>query len=340
MRININDVAKEAGVHRSTVSRALTGSGPVSAENRDRVLAAVKKLNYHPNSQAASLKSRRRNTWGLLSFWYFTPNSMDHYYSKILGGLLDSANKISYRVLLQNVVGRFDQNPDCIRFCHESQLGGVVIIAPRTEESALKELKRLNLPAILVAFRPRDPELNFIDLDNVKGARMMVEHLAHRGHKRIAFIGGELELSANARDRYEGYMEGMKKAGLALDKRMILNKSFEPAFGAEALKTLLELPSEARPTAAFCATDMLALAMMEEARRRGLAIPEDLAVAGIDNNPEAAAYSPSLTTIHFPFYEMGVQAGEVLHKLSENPNGGPYRILLEPKLVERESTGK
>lgn len=325
-------------MHRSTVSRALTGSGPVSAENREAVLKAAQKLNYHPNTLAGALKSKRRNTWGLQSFWLFTPNSLDHYYSKILGGLLDAANKIGYRLLLQNNVGRFDQNSDCIRFCHDSQLGGVVIVAPRTEEVPLKELKRLQAPAVLVSHRPRDPELNFVDFDNVKGAKLMTLHLASQGHRRIAYIGGELELITNARDRYEGYLEGLKEAGLPLDRRLAMNKNFEPAFALEAFQQLMDLPAESRPTAIFLATDMMAVAVMAEARRRGMDIPKDLAIAGFDNNPVSLDAQPPLSTVHVPFYEMGYKAGEMLKRLQDNPNSPPERLLLEPKLMLRAST--
>jgi DNA-binding LacI/PurR family transcriptional regulator len=340
MRVNIEDVALEAGVHRSTVSRALTGSGPVSPENRERVLAAAKKLNYHPNTVAGALKSQRRNTWGLLSFWYFAPNSLDQYYAKILGGLLDTAGKASHRVLLQNLVGRFDQNEDAPRFCHDSQLSGVAIIAPRSTESGLTELMRLSVPAVLVAYRPRDPALSFIDLDNVKAARLMVEHLAQRGHRRIAFIGGEIKLSANARDRHKGYSEGLKRLGIAEDPRLVHNREFTPAFSVEAFEKLMALPPSARPTAIFCATDMMAVGVIDAALRRGLSIPRDLAVAGIDDSPEAALAASPLTTIISPFYEMGARAGEMLRLLRDEPHGGPQHVLLEPRLVVRESTGK
>jgi DNA-binding LacI/PurR family transcriptional regulator len=340
MRVNIDDVAREAGVHRSTVSRALTGSGPVSPENRERVLAAASKLNYHPNTVAGALKSQRRNTWGLLSFWYFAPNSLDHYYAKILGGLLDTAGKAAHRVLLQNLVGRFDQNDDAVRFCHDSQLSGVAIIAPRCAEAGLGELTRLGVPAVLVAYRPRDPALSFIDLDNVKAGRMMVEHLAERGHRRIAFIGGEIKLSANARDRHKGYVDGMKGLGLPVDARLVHNREFTPAFSSEAFEQLMALPASARPTAIFCATDMMAVAVVDAARRRGLSIPHDLAIAGTDDSPEAAVAASPLTTIRSPFYEMGAQAGEMLRKLRDDPEAGPQHVLLEPALVVRESTGK
>jgi DNA-binding LacI/PurR family transcriptional regulator len=340
MRVNIEDVAREAGVHRSTVSRALTGSGPVSPENRERVLAAARKLNYHPNTVAGALKSQRRNTWGLLSFWYFAPNSLDHYYAKILGGLLDTAVKASHRVLLQNLVGRFDQNDDALRFCHDSQLSGVAIIAPRCAETGLGELLRLSVPAVLVAYRPRDPALSFIDLDNVKAARIIVEHLAQRGHRRIAFIGGEIKLSANARDRHKGYVDAMRQLGLPEDPRLVHNREFTPAFSSEVFERLMKLPASVRPTAVFCATDMMAIAVVDAARRHGLTIPDDLAVAGIDNSPEGALAATPLTTVHSPFYEMGAQAGEMLRLLRDDPGAGPLHVLLEPQLLVRESTGK
>lgn len=336
--VNINDVAKEAGVHRSTVSRALTGSGPVSAENRQRVREAVTKLNYHPNTLAGALKSRKHNTWGLLSFWYFMPNSMDHYYAMVLGGLLDSASKIGFRLLLHNLVGRFDQNPDCISFCHDTQLGGVVVVAPRCDESALEELKRLPTSAVLAAFRPSDPKLNFVDLDNIKGSRMMVEHLIQQGHTRIAYIGGELKLSANARDRYEGYLQGIRKAGLSMDARLIHNESFDPDFAVATLQKLMDLAPSDRPTAIFCATDLMAVAVIEEAEQKGIAVPRDLAVAGFDNNPDAFSVNPRISTINFPFYEIGMKAGDILRSLSADPQSGPYHILLEPTIVLREST--
>jgi len=336
-KINILDVAKEAGVHRSTVSRALTGSGPVSEENRQRVLDAAKKLNYHPNTVAGQLKSKRRNTWGFLSFWYSTPNSSDAYYSKALGGLLDAANQVGHRLLLQNVVGRFDQNEDCLRFCHDSQLGGVVILAPRTEEAGLKELKRLSIPAVILAYRPRDPELNFVDLDNVKGATLAVAHLAGRGHKRIGFIGGELELSANARDRYDGYVQSMKAAGLSLDKGLVRHGTFDPQFAVGAARELLSYPKDQRPSAIFCATDMMAGSVISTATGLGLKVPRDLAVVGFDDNHEVQVPG-GLTTVRYPFFEAAQRAGEVLRRLTREPQSAPLHVLLDPELIVRGSS--
>lgn len=335
-RVSINDVAQAAGVHRSTVSRALTKSGPVSAEAMEKVKAAVKALNYHPDAQAGALKSKRKQTWGFLSFWSISANSLDHYYAQSLGGLLDSANKAGMRLLLQNVIGRFDETEECLRFCHEALLGGLVILAPRTKEAALKELKRLHVPSVLLCFRAEDPEISFVDVDNAEGVRMAVEHLVSKGHKRIAFIGGEIELSSNARDRYDGYLKGLAQASLPVDKDLIRNGDFEPTFALASIDSLLALPESRRPTAVFCATDPQARAVIAEANVRGLKVPRDLAVVGFDDNPMVAERGLGLTTVHCPFFDLGSLAGQALVQLSQG--GAPVQKLVRPELIVRQST--
>jgi LacI family transcriptional regulator len=335
--VNINDVAQAAGVHRSTVSRALTGNGPVSAEIRAKVLAAAKALNYHPDTLAGALKSKRRNTWGLLSFWAFGANALDYYYNRCLGGLIDTANRHGYRILLQNVVGRFDAGEDSTRFIHDAQLAGVVVLAPRTDEKALSELKRLSVPAVLLAYRPQDPELSFVDLENRRGSRILVEHLLAKGHRRLAFINGLSSLSANARDRRDGYLDALRDAGLEADPELMYeDPAFSPVAAAAAAVRFMDRPVARRPTAIFCATDMMARWVIEALQRLSLRVPEDVAVAGFDDNPDVALVEPALTTIRFPFFEAGQRAGEALWRLAAG-EPGPVRILLEPTLVPRAS---
>jgi LacI family transcriptional regulator len=335
-RININDVAKAAGVHRSTVSRALTGSGPVSPANKEKVLVAAKALNYHPDTLAGALKSKRRNTWGLLSFWAQAAYATDWFYAKSLGGLLDSANKLNYRLLLQNTVGRFDQSDEAVRFCHDAQLAGLVVLAPRTLEKGLEELKRVDVPVVLLSHTPSERGYNYVDLDNAAGARLAVEHFVAKGHKRIAFIGAEGSLSSNARDRLRGYREGLAQAGLSADPQLEqISAFFDPAFGATALTALRNLPPSKRPTALFCSTDLMARRAMDEAARSGMSVPQDLAVIGFDNNPDSNG-NPGLTTVHYPFFEAGALAGELLSRLG-NGEAGPLSHVIQPKLVMRDS---
>lgn len=336
-RVNINDVAQAAGVHRSTVSRALTGSGPVSPENRAKVQAAAKALNYHPDTLAGALKTKRRNTWGLLSFWAFGSNPLDHYYNRCLGGLLDSANQNGFRLLLQNVIGRFDGNEEALRFLHDAQLAGVVVLAPRTDESALVELKRISIPAVLLAHTPRDLSLSCVDLDNVRGARMMTGHLLGKGHRRIALINGTAAINANARDRREGYLAALQEAGIVPDPELMHeDPAYNPVAAATAALACMDLSAERRPTAFFCTTDTMARWVIEALAKRGIRVPQDIAVAGFDDNPDQALAAPDISTVRFPFFEAGQRAGELLRHLGAG-DPGPFRHQLEPELILRAS---
>lgn len=337
-RVTIDEVALAAGVHRSTVSRVLSGYLGVNADKRRRVLKAVRAMNYHPDSLAGALKSKKRNTWGFLSSWYTEINSADHFYASTLVGFLGAADRHGMRVLLQNVLGRFDQAEACLRFCNDSQLGALAVMAPRTQEAGLRGLKRLHVPVLLLAYRPQDPQLSFVDLDNVAGAERVMGHLLERGHRRIAYIGGELEFSSNARDRLQGYRQALQTAGLAPDAGWVHNESFEPAFAVRVLGQLLALPASRRPSAVFCATDAMARALLDAALQRGLKVPADLAVAGFDDNPGANLRGPGLTTVRFPFAEAGLRAGEILGRMAEGSLKGPQRVLIEPSLVIRQST--
>ncbi|MEZ4314893.1 MAG: LacI family DNA-binding transcriptional regulator [Polyangiaceae bacterium] len=328
MKANIEDVAREAGVHRSTVSRALTGKGAVSVQNRERVLAAVKKLNYQPSPAPGPLKSERHRTWGLLSFWQFAPASLDHNYSKILGGLLDSAATMGHRLLLQNIESRFDESEESLRFCHDAQISGLAVLAPRCREPALDELARLPCPTVLVAHRPRNAALSFIDLDNVQAGRMVVEHLAQKGHRRIAFVGGEIDLNANARDRHKGFLDGMKRTDLPVDRRLVRNRNFTAGFAIQSFLAMMALPS-ARPTAIFCGNDNMAAAV-DVAWASGMTIPGDLSVAGVDDNPVALTTTPTLTTVRFPFFEPRREGREMLRRLTEDPSAAPSTCSWSP----------
>jgi len=336
-RITINDVAREAGVHRSTVSRALTGSGPVSPSNRERVFAAVKKLNYHPNTLAGALKSKKRNTWGLLSFWNCNPNSVDHFFSKSLGALLDRASKLNYRLLVRNFEGTFGENPDCVNFCHDAQLGGMVLLAPRCGDEDLKSLQELDTPVVLLAYRPRIPGIHFVDLDNYQGARKVMRHLVGLGHRRIAYVGGELEYSANARDRYQGYLDGLTEGGISEDPLLVRNKGFEPAYARAVVRELAQRSASQRPTAVFCATDAMAEAAIEAAKEKGLDVPGDLSVVGFDDNADVHP-AVGLTTVRFPFYEAAVMAAEILKEAENSTSIETVQRLIEAELIIRDST--
>ncbi len=336
---NIYDVARLAGVHRSTVSRVLTGQGSVSEKSRKKVLEAARKINYHINTVASALKSQKKTAIGLLSFWHCSPNPSEAYYQQTLTGIIDEITRSKFHLLLNNIQGVVRPENEELNFCYESLLGGVIMMSPRIKnEEDLTFLKQVSIPTLLLLYRPESSGYSWIDLDNRKGARLAVEHLIKLGHKKIAYIGGELEYSTNARDRYKGYQETLLKAGIKEDPELVRNGLFWIEHGIQSMRHYLSLPPAQRPTAVFCATDMIAFGAIAVIQEAGLKVPEDISIVGFDDYERAAHSNPPLTTIRQSFYDIGKQAVQLMEEMIQSPSSGPKHALIEPELIVRKST--
>jgi LacI family transcriptional regulator len=335
----IHDVARMAGVHRSTVSRVLTGQGSVSEKSKQKVLDAAKKMNFHLNTVASALKSQRKSAIGLLSFWHCSPNASDVFYQQTLTGIIDEITRSKFNLLLNNIEGTLDPSNEKMKFCYESHLGGILLMAPLVkDEAAFDFLSGLNIPVLFLLYKPQDPRYSFVDLDNRQGARLAVDHLTELGHRRIAFIGGEMEYSSNARDRYEGYKESLRVARLKEDPQLVSNGYFWSQHGEDSMKTFLALPADQRPTAVFASTDAIAYGALKTLTEAGLRVPEDISIVGFDDNELASHLKPGLTTIRQPFYNIGQEAVKLLEALIAAPQGKARHQFVAPELIVRGST--
>jgi DNA-binding LacI/PurR family transcriptional regulator len=336
---NIHDVARLAGVHRSTASRVLTGKGSFSEKSRKKVLEAAHKINYHINTVASALKSQRKTAIGLLSFWNCSPNPSEAYYQQTLAGIIDEITRSKYHLLLNNIQGLAHPDNEELEFCHESPLAGILLMAPRVKKEAdLAFLKRVSIPSLLLSYRAENPIHSWIDLDNVLGGRLATEHLLQLGHKRIGYVGGELEYSSNARDRYRGFRDALKAAGLREDPELVRNGEFSMDYGIQSARQFLALPAHKRPQALFCATDMIAFGAIEVFQKAGLRVPGDISIVGFDDYERGSHSDPPLTTIHQPFYEIGKKAVQALEEMIKDSDSMPKHVLIEPRLVPRKST--
>jgi LacI family transcriptional regulator len=301
-------------------------------------MVAVRKMNYHINTVARALKSQRKTALGFISFWHLSINPTEAYYQQTLTGVINGISRSKYHLLLNNIHGLLNEENRELDFFHESFLAGVIMVAPRVEKKDLVFLKNVNIPVVLLFFRTEGKEYCWVDLDNKKGAQLAVEHLVGLGHKRIGFIGGELEHSSNAKDRYAGYLKALKAAGIAEKPELVKHGFFSYGFGQEGAQQLLSLPKNQRPTAIFCATDMTAFGAIDKAASMGLKVPEDLSIVGFDDYERAALNNPPLTTIRQPFHEIGRKAVELLEAIVQNPRHKSKQVLLIPELVVRKST--
>ncbi len=335
-RVTSRDVARLAGVSRTTVSLVLNNvpNARISPETRRRVLEAARQLNYHPHAAARSLVSRRAMTLGLILCQ--TPEQVfaDPFLPQVLLGINSVAQEHGYRILLETVAHPDDNGYASLAL--EKRTDGIILSGPRSDDHALRALHEEGFPIVLLG-QLRDTDIPFVDVDNVQAAHMAVEHLIELGHTRIGIItNGPLHYTASA-DRLEGYRRALAAHGIPVDERLITTGAFREESGREAMERLLDLPEP--PTAVFAASDAIALGAMVAIRRRGLRIPDDIALVGFDDIPLAAYVNPPLTTVRLPAYELGREAARLLINIVEVRTPESTRILLETTLVVRESCG-
>ncbi len=284
---------------------------------------------------APNHKSKAHHSLGLLSFWECSPHLSETYYQQTLTGIIDGITRSEFPLLLKNVVGVLGKEPE---FLQKEELSGLVIMAPRTRNQDLGILKNVKIPIVLLFHRDAGDDYSWVDLDNLEGSRKATEHLINLGHTRIGYLGGEIDLSSNARDRYEGFRKALNEKGMVENLDWVKHGVFSYDFGKEGAAELLALPEIVRPTALVCASDMIAFGAMEVAGEMGFRIPGNLSIVGFDNYDQAALHSPPLTTIHQPFYEMGRIAVEMLDSIVQDPLKARQHILIEPELMVRRST--
>ncbi|HJT23214.1 MAG TPA: substrate-binding domain-containing protein, partial [bacterium] len=290
-------------------------------------------------SRRRQAKQKPGTALGFVSFWQCSPDFSETYYQKNLTGVIDGLTRTDYPLLLKNYQEVLAAGAESFHFLNQSQLAGAVVMAPRMKKDDLKLLKHLKIPVVLLYHQTEGKDFSWVDLNNREGGRMAMEHLLSLGHRRIGYIGGELEMSTNARDRYAAYQASLRGAGLVEDPRIVRNGMFSSDYGRKCTEELLALPVSERPTALFCATDMIAFGALQAARNKGAKVPQDLSIVGFDNYDQSAYQIPPLTTIHQPFYDMGRIAMELLESIVQDPKRKSQQVLLEPELVVRSSTG-
>ncbi len=332
MTATIREVAASARVSVATVSRVVSGSPHrVSAETRRRVLAAVARLHYHPNLVARGLKKRITHTIGLI-----VPDISNPFFPAIARGIEDVASRAGLAVLLCNTYEDLAKESSYLTLLSKRMVDGLIFATVGANTEHLRMLRRQRVPVVLIARAPVDVEIDAVLVDNRRGAREATEHLLRLGHRRIAFIGGPATVSS-ATERLAGYRDAMDAAGVRVDSALVIDGGFRADGGAAAVAGLLR--REISFTAILAGNDLMAIGAMEELRRHGRRLPEDVAVVGFDDITFASLVEPPLTTVAQPKYRMGCLAMERLLELIGGGGHRPRRLVLEPQLVIRRSCG-
>jgi len=336
----LEEVAKLAGVSRSTVSRVVNQHPNVRPEVRERVWEVIRQTGYQPHAAARSLATRRTRVIGLIIPQAVTTLFTDPYFPILIRGIADACNAHNYHLMLSLFSRRRVQESRARQDLLYQQvlrgryLDGVVVSSAPLDDPIFPRLLEDGVPFIIVGRYPHE-RANYVDVDNVAGARMAVEHLLRLGHERVATITGPLNMFA-AQDRLEGYQQALAARGIPVDEDLIAEGDFTERGGRAAMQRLLLR----RPTAIFAASDMMAVGAIKVLREAGLRVPEDVAVVGFDDIPLASMVEPPLTTVRQPIEQTGGMAVELLVSLLENPEEETvHRVVLPTELVIRASCG-
>lgn len=326
--LTIRDVAREAGVSVSTVSRVLNDKDDVAPETYAKVQAVIRQLGYASSLAAKGLRSQRTNVVALV-----VPDVSNPFTTQVMKGVSRAIQEMGQDLLIYTGgVGGFNswaaREQQYIALLGGSIADGVIVVAPTATTFSTTH------PLVAIDPHPKTIEFPSVVATNHAGALAMMEYLIQLGHRRIGFIGGRPDLQSALR-RYQGYKDGLQQAGLPIERDLFQPGDFTGENGYAGAQKLLSLPHP--PTAIFACNDQSAIGAIHAAQAAGMRIPEDLSVAGFDNIPDAAYIVGGLTTIDQFIDKMGYIAVKMLFDLL---NGRPvehYQHRVETQLVIRNS---
>jgi LacI family repressor for deo operon, udp, cdd, tsx, nupC, and nupG len=328
---NIQDVAKLADVSTATVSRALATPERVSPEARARVAQAIAKIGYVPNPAARSLRSQK--TYMVL---VVLPDLSNTFFSRILRGIEETLFEAGYGMIIGDLDGSPEKEAHFAAFTAAGRVDGAILLNGHLfgqSRDGTGEPAGINIPLVALCEAIPGACIPQIEVDNRAGAREMTQYLASLGHRRIAYLSGPAG-NVLERERFRGYRDGLRRAGLPFDPDLVLDGDYSLEAGVAAGQVVAQ--SIHRPTALFCTSDVMAIGAMRTLASAGLRVPEDISVTGFDDIEFAAVAEPPLTTIHQPRRELGQAGATALVDLLQG-RAAPDRIRLKTELVTRSS---
>lgn len=336
-RMNLEEVARLAGVSRSTVSRVVNGDRRVSDDARARVQQIIDTHNYHPNAAARSLASRRTRIIGLLIPHAVGEIFRDPFFPILVQGAVEACNEADHHLtMLMETAESGSADRIYQRVIRGRHVDGLVIASSVVEDPIVARLQGDSFPFVLVGRHPRH-EVSYVDVDNRSAAREAVAHLLGHGYQRIAVIAGPRNMIASI-DRYAGYVTALQEDGRLPDPNLTVYSDFTRRGGYRAMNGLLVNPS-GMPDAVFVASDAMASGALQALRDAGLRVPNDIGVMGFDGLEETLVSRSILSTVVQPTIDEGREAVRTLLELLDHPERAPIQRLLPTQLALRRSCG-
>ena len=329
-----HDVAREAGLSQSTVSRALRGDARVTDETRERVLAAARRLGYTPNALGRNLSQRSTRTIGMVVTEIANP-----FYPNLIAPLHDELAELGYRMALftERLEGEQADPLDHLEGLFDHGIDGAVLTTSTLDGEVARELTRRGLPFTFLTRVVDSIAADAVTVDNALGASLMAAEVARFGHRSVSAIFGPTNTSTG-RDRERGFRAGLRAAGAVLDERAVHHGPYTVEAGREAMEAIIALDD--RPTVVVCFNDLVAIGALNAARAAGLQVPADLSITGWDDLPMASWEICQLTTVRQSMHEMARAAARlVVERVEATGPLEPRRLLFDPELVLRATLG-
>ncbi len=332
--MNLEDIARLAGVSRSTVSRVVNNDPRVSEAVRARVKAVIAEYNYHPNAAARSLASRRTRVVGLLIPAMASEIFSDPWFPVMIQGCMDGCQELdlSLMLLMESETDPEAANRLIERMLHGRHLDGVVVATSLVDPVGVRLLERHRVPHVVIGRTP-NPETSWVDIDNRAAAYRATAHLLDHGRRRAAMIAGPASLQASL-DRVAGFEQAAAEAGVPAS---VHDAHFDQRVAFDIAHALLTGPEP--PDAIFTASDVMAVGVVQAARRAEVAIPGDLGVVGFDDIHPTRMAALGITSMRQPARELGHRAVDILNTRIEAPGSPPIHVELPTDLVIRASCG-
>lgn len=334
-KLTIDQVALLANVSRSTVSRVLNNHPKVSDEMRTRVKRVIRKHNYRPSSVARSLASDRTYEICVISPRRRDDSLSSGYWPLLFRGISEECIRHGYFSSL-TMISEETAEDVLDRVLHEHVFDGYLLITQEVTPFVAQSLQEQDLPVVLIGQDPNHPHISSIDVDNFAGAYTATMHLVRQGHRRVGAVLGCLHLEETT-ERMAGYRKALQDAGLPMEERLVMLGSYDEQHGYDVTQRWLE--RGICPPAIFCGSDTIATGALLALYKAGASVPNEVAVVGFDDIPNARFTAPPLTTVHQPIADKGARAVSMLLERLAQPGVPSHHLRLPAELVVRDSCG-
>lgn len=328
---NIHDVAKEAGVSISTVSRVIQGASNVLPETRKRIEDVIQRLDYHPNRLAQQFRTQQTK-----NILVIVPEIGNAFFSGILSGIESVAIKNNYSTLLVDSHSNSSVESKCYEMLTQKLVDGIITFSIGISKDELKQLAK-QYPIVIGCRYFADGTIPNVTIDNIKATKDITNYMLNLGHKQICYLAGPTD-HLIYKDRLNGYLEAISERELDIDQDLIINCEASVQGGYDAASSLIN-NANVTFSAIVASGDAMAIGVIRALNDHNIKVPDDIAVSGFDDIELSSLFNPSLTTVRQPQNQIGVRSAEKLLDLIAGKPLVTCRDILNYELIIRESSG-